>query len=136
MRVLAGRLIPALLVSLALLAGCSRQVVNTPPELGAFIGELKANGVDGSLFIRAPFSEDMEYIAEYTIARYASTRVVSLFKFKDAEKAGAGLREALENDKLSGQAGNATFVMAATFYPPDAEAVEKIKALFLAHKFD
>ena len=28
-----------------------------------------------------------------------------------------------------------TFIMAATFYPPDAEAVEKIKALFLAHEF-
>jgi len=26
--------------------------------------------------------------------------------------------------------------MAATFYPPDEEAVEKIKALFLAHEFE
>ena len=88
------------------------------------------------MFIRAPFNEDMEYVAEYTIARYASTRVITLFKFKDAEKAKAGLQEALKNDKLSGQASNATFVMAATFYPPDDEAVEKIKVLFLAHEFD
>jgi len=26
--------------------------------------------------------------------------------------------------------------MAATFYPPDEEAVEKIKELFLAHEFE
>ena len=130
-----GRLILAVLVSLAILAGCGREGMYTPVELGSFIDELKADGVDGSLFIRAPFNEDMEYIAEYTIARYASTRVITLFKFKDVDQAEAGLREALNNDKLSGQARNATFVMAATFYPPDKEAVEKITALFVAHKF-
>jgi hypothetical protein len=59
-----------------------------------------------------------------------------VFKFKDAEKAEANLQEALKNDKLSGQASNGTLVMAATFYPPDEEAVEKIKALFLAHEFE
>jgi predicted TIM-barrel fold metal-dependent hydrolase len=121
---------------MTLLAGCGQEAARTPAELGAFINELKANGVEGSLFVRAPFNADMDYIAEYTIARYASTRVISVFKFKDAEKAQANLQDALKNDKLSGQARNATFVMAATFYPPDEEAVEKIKALFLAHKFD
>jgi hypothetical protein len=110
--------------------------MNAPVELGAFINELKANGVDGSLFVRAPLNEDMEYVAEYTIARYASTRVISLFKYKDPEKAEAGLREALKNKKLAGQASNATFVLAVTFYPPDNEAVENIQALFLAHEFN
>jgi hypothetical protein len=136
MRALISRLPLVALVALVILAGCSQVGVSTPVELTEFIDELKANGVDGSLFVRAPFNADMEYVAEYTIARYASTRVITLFKFKDAEKAGAGLHEALNNDKLSGQASNATFVMAATFYPPDNEAVEKIKALFLAYKFD
>jgi hypothetical protein len=136
MRAAARRFIPAVIVALALLAGCGQEEIYTPAELGAFIDELKANGVEGSLFIRAPFNENMEYVAEYTIAKYASTRVISLFKFKDAEKAEAGLREALKNGKLSGQASNATFVMAATFYPPDDAAVARIKAQFLAHKFD
>jgi len=126
----------SLLVSLALLSGCSEEGVKTPVEMSAFIEELKANGVEGSLLIRAPFNEDMEYVAEYAIAKYTSTRIISLFKFKDAEKAEANLQEALKNDKLSGQASNRTFVMAATFYPPDEEAVEKIKALFLAHEFE
>ena len=126
----------SLVVSLTLLSGCGEESVKTPAELSVFIEELKANGVDGSLLIRPPFNEDMEYVAEYTIARIASTRIISLFKFKDAKKAEANLQEALKNDKLSGQAGNGTFVMAATFYPPDEKAVEKIKALFLAHEFE
>lgn len=126
----------SLLVSLALLSGCSEEGVKTPVEVSAFIEELKANGVDGSLLIRPPFNEDMEYVVEYAIAKIASTRIISLFKFKDAEKAQANLQEALKNDKLSGQAGNGRFVMAATFYPPDEEAVEKIKELFLAHEFE
>jgi hypothetical protein len=126
----------SLLVSLTLLSGCSEEGVKTPVEMSAFIEELKANGVEGSLLIRAPFNEDMEYVAEYAIAKYTSTRIISVFKFKDAEKAEANLQEALKNDKLSGQASNGTFVMAATFYPPDEEAVEKIKALFLAHEFE
>ena len=126
----------SLLVSLTLLSGCSEEGVKTPVEMSAFIEELKANGVEGSLLIRAPFNEDMEYVAEYAIAKYTSTRIISVFKFKDAEKAEANLQEALKNDKLSGQASNGMFVMAVTFYPPDEEAVEKIKALFLAHKFE
>ncbi len=125
-----------LLVLPLVLAGCSQQETSIPVELSAFIDELKANGVDGSLYIRAPFNEDMEYVAEYTIARYASTRIISLFKFRDPGKAEENLQQALQNDKLSGQASNGRFVMVATFFPPDEEAVGKIKALFLAHKFD
>ena len=126
----------SLFVLLALLAGCSQEGVKTPVEISAFIEELKANGVEGSLLIREPFNEDMEYVAEIALARYTSTRIISLFKFKDAEKAKVNLQEALKNDKLSGQASNGTFVMAATFYPPDEKAVEKIRALFLAHEFE
>ncbi len=126
----------SVLVSLTLLTGCGQQPVNTPAELSPFIEKLKENGVDGTLLVRAPFNEDMEYVAEYEIARYASTRVISLFKFRDAEKAQENLQEALKNKKLSGQARNGSFIIAATFYPPDEEAVEKIKALFLAQKFE
>lgn len=124
------------LVPLILLNGCSQERVNAPLELSAFIEELKENAVDGTLMIRGPINEDMEYVAEYTIAKYSSTRIVSLFKCKDTEKAEANLKEALKNPKLSGQASNGTFIMAATFYPPDEEAVEKIKAIFLAHEFE
>ena len=126
----------SLLVLLVLLTGCSQDGVKAPAELSVFIEELKASGVEGSLLIRAPFNEDMEYVAEYAIAKYASTRIISFFKFKDVEKVEANLQEALKNEKLSGQASNATFMMAATFYPPDEEAVEKIRALFLAHEFE
>ena len=129
-------LLLAVFVALPLLAGCGQQAARSPAELESFIQELKTNGVDGSLFIRPPLNEDMEYVAEYTIARYASTRVISLFKFRDAGKAAAGLQEAMANDKLSGQASNGLFVMAATFYPPDKEAVAAIRTLFLAHRFD
>jgi len=126
----------SLLLPLILLTGCSREGVQAPLELSAFIEELQGNGVDGTLTIRGPVNEDMEYVAEYAISRYASTRIISLFKCKDAEKAAANLAEALKNPKLSGQASNGTFIMAATFYPPDDEAVEKIKVLFLAHEFE
>ncbi len=126
----------SLCVSLALLSGCSQEGVKAPADLSAFIDVLKENGVDGTLLVRAPFNEDMEYVAEYAIARFASTRIISFFKFKDAEKADVNLQDLLKNDKLSGQASNGTFIMAATFYPPDDEAVEKIKALFMAHEFD
>lgn len=125
-----------LFVVLALLAGCSKQGMDPPVELSAFIEELKTNGVDGSLLVRPPFNKDMEYVAEYAIAKYASTRIISLFKFKDTETAEANLQEALKNKKLLGQARNGKFVMTATFYPPDEDAVNKIKALFLAQKFD
>jgi len=122
--------------TLILLSACSQQGVQAPPELSAFIEALQENGMDGYLTLRGPVNEDMEYVAEYTIAKYSSTRIISLFKCKDAEKAAANLAEALKNTKLSGQASNGTFIMAATFYPPDEKAVEKIKALFLAHEFE
>lgn len=124
------------LLPLILLSGCSQEGVKAPLELSALIEELKRNGVDGALIIRAPINEDMAYVAEYTIAKYASTRIISLFKCKDAEKAEANLKEAMKNPKLSGQASNGTFIMVATFYPPDEKAVEKIKAIFLAHEFE
>lgn len=119
-----------------LLTGCGQQQVAAPQELAGFIEILKGKGVDGSLIIREPINEDMEYVAEYSIARYASTRVLSFFKCKDAEKAEKNLQEALKNDKLSGQAVNGSFMMVATFYPSDEEAVEKLKALFLEHVFE
>jgi len=126
----------SLFVLLTLLTGCSQEGVKAPVELSAFIDELKENGVDGSLLMRKPLNKDMEYVAEYVISRYASTRIISFFKFKGTEKVAENLQEVLKNDKLSGQASNGTFIMAATFYPPDEEAVEKIKALFLAHVFE
>jgi len=122
--------------ALILLSGCSQEGVQAPAELSVFIEELKENGVEGSLIVRAPFNEDMQYVAEYAIAKYASTRIITFFKFKDAEKVEVNLKEALNNPKLSGQASNGTFIMAATFYPPDEAAVEKIKAIFLAHEFE
>lgn len=125
-----------ILIPLILLSACSQEAVQAPRELDSFIEALQENGVDGYLTLREPVNADMEYVAEYTIARYMSTRIISLFKCKDAEKAAANLAEALKNPKLSGQARNGTFIMAATFYPPDEKAVEKIKALFLAHEFE
>jgi len=130
------KILTSLFVALLLLTGCGKEGVGTPAELSAFIEELKENGVDGSVLIRPPFNEDMDYVAEYAIAKYASTRIISLFRFKDAEKAEANLQETLKNDKLSGQARNGKFVMVATFFPADEAAVEKIKTLFLAQKFD
>jgi hypothetical protein len=125
-----------ILVPLLLLTGCSQEGMQAPLELSSFIEKLKDNGLDGSLTLRGPGNEDMEYVAEYAIAKYSSTRIISLFKCKDAEKARANLEAALKNPKLSGQASNGTFIMVATFYPPDEEAVEKIKAIFLAHEFE
>ena len=131
-----NKLLICILFSMILLTGCSQESVQTPFELSAFIETLQENGVDGTLSIRGPVNEDMEYVAEFAIAKYSSTRIISLFKCKDAEKARANLEEALKNPKLSGQASNGTFIMAATFYPPDEKAVEKIKAIFLAHVFE
>jgi len=131
-----NKLLMYIVTTLILLSACSQQGVQAPPELSAFIEALQENGMDGYLTLRGPVNEDMEYVAEYTIAKYSSTRIISLFKCKDAEKAAANLAEALKNTKLSGQASNGTFIMAATFYPPDEKAVEKIKALFLAHEFE
>jgi len=131
-----NKLMMSILVPLILLSGCSQDDVQAPLDLSSFIEVLQENGVDGSLTLRGPVNEDMEYVAEYAIAKYSSTRIISLFKCKDAEKAAANLAEALKNPKLSGQASNGTFSMAATFYPPDEKAVEKIKAIFLVHEFE
>ena len=129
-------LLISILVPLLLLNACSQEGMQVPLELSAFIEELKENGLDGSLALREPVNEDMEYVAEYAIAKYSSTRIISLFKCKDAESAEENLAEALKNPKLSGQARNGAFIMAATFYPPDEAAVQKIKAIFLAHEFE
>jgi len=131
-----NRLLMQLLVPLILLTACSQEGAQAPPELAAFIEKLQESGVDGTLSIRGPLNEDMEYVAEYAIAKYSRTRIISLFKCKDAEKAAANLEQALKNPKLSGQAGNGTFIMAATFYPPDEAAVNRIRAIFLAHRFE
>ena len=125
----------SILVAVALLAACSQGDVQAPLELSGFIDVLQENGLDGSLTLRGPVNEDMEYVAEYAIARYSSTRIISLFKCKDAAKAAANLEAALQNPKLSGQARNGSFIMATTFYPPDKQAVERIRSLFLAHDF-
>lgn len=118
------------------LLGCSPQGTETTREVSSFIQELKTNGVDGSLKIEIPGNEDMEYIANYVISAYTSTRVISFFKFKSEEQAEFNLAEAIKNPKMSGQSRNGTLLMAATFYPPDEAAVNDIKALFVAHKFD
>jgi len=121
---------------LAFLVGCGKQGTQTTHEVSSFIQELKANGVDGALQIKAPINDDMDYIATYVISAYTSTRILSFFKCRDQEKAEYNLREAMKNPKLSGQARNGTLIMAATFYPPDEEAVGRIKELFTAHKFE
>ena len=120
---------------LALLAGCSPQGTESTRDVSSFIEVLKSNGVDGSLEIQMPNNEDIEYVANYVISAYTSTRIITFFKFINEERAEFNLEEAMKNPKLSGQARNGRLVMAATFYPPDEEAVGKIKALFLDHKF-
>ena len=130
------RLLASFFLVMAAFTGCSQEGVQVPLELSSFIDVLKQEGVDGSIVIRRPINEDMEYVAEYSIAKYTSTRVLSFFKCKDVAKAQANFEESLKNTKLTGQARNGTIIMAATFYPPDDEAVEKIKALFLAHEFE
>jgi hypothetical protein len=119
-----------------LLTACAPDGGEMPRELLGFIGVLRENGVDGTLTMRRPVNEDMEYVAEYAIARYTSTRIISFFKCGDAEGARTNLEAALKNPKLSGQARNGSYLMATTFYPPDPEAVERIRALFLAHRFE
>ena len=118
------------------LLGCSPQGTQTTRDVSSFIEELKSNGVDGSLKIQVPNNSDMEYIANYVISAYTSTRIISFFKFKTEERAEFNLAEAMKNPKLSGQARNGKLLMAATFYPPDEAAINNIKALFMAHKFD
>ncbi|MDT8385991.1 MAG: hypothetical protein RQ736_00650 [Thiogranum sp.] len=121
---------------LLLVSGCSSPQVPAPLELTDFIEMLKEQGVDGKLAVREPINSDMEYVAEYAVAKYTSTRIISLFKLRDSDAAERNLQQALQNEKLSGQARNGSFVMAATFFPPDDEAAEQIKTLFLEHRFE
>ena len=127
--------VSALLI-LMFLVGCSQQGTQTTHDVSSFIDELKANGVDGTLQIKAPINDDMDYVATYVISAYTSTRILTFFKCKDQEKAEYNLKEAMKNPKLSGQARNGTIIMAATFYPADEEAVGKIRELFTSHKFE
>lgn len=120
---------------LTITLGCSPQETPSTLEVSSFIEELKSNGVDGSLEIQVPDNPDIEYIATYVVAAYTSTRIISFFKFTNEERAEFNLAEAMKNPKFAGQSRNGTLLMAATFYPPDEEAVNKIKVLFLAHTF-
>ncbi|MCP5416964.1 MAG: hypothetical protein H6965_07720 [Chromatiaceae bacterium] len=121
---------------IALLPGCTPQGTEVAHELSSFIAVLKNNGVDGSLELSVPNNSEMDYIATYVISAYTSTRIISFFKFNSEEQAQANLTEALKNPKFSGQTRNGAFLMAATFFPPDDEAVAKIQTLFEAHKFN
>ena len=112
---------------LTTLLGCSPQGTPSTSEVSSFVEELKSNGVDGSLEIQVPANPDIDY---------SSTRIISFFKFTNEDRAEFNLLEAMKNPKLSGQSRNGTLLMAATFYPPDEEAVSKIKALFVAHNFN
>ena len=129
------RLLTGFLFSLVILTGCTQQDAFTAYEISSFIDTLKEQGVDGTLKIEPPINDDMEYIATYVIAAYTSTRILSFFKLKNEEIAKSNLEQAMQNPKMSGQALNGIFLMAATFYPPDEEAVNKIKDLFLRHDF-
>ena len=116
--------------------GCARDGEEVDRDLGNFIEVLKAQGVDGDLAMRTPINDGMVYVAEYAISKFTSTRIISIFKCKDEQSAEVNLQDAMKNTKLSGQARNGRFVMAATFYPAEEEAVAKIKKLFLEHKFE
>ncbi len=125
-----------MLVLMIGLTGCTQKPVEADPDLAAFLDVLKTEGVDGDLILREPFNDGMVYVAEYSISKYTNTRIISIFKCKDEQKAEENLQDALKNKKLSGQARNGRYIMAATFYPEEEEAVGKIKDLFLAHKFE
>ncbi len=118
------------------LTGCAQDGADVDHGLGDFVEVLKAEGVDGDLTMRKPINDGMVYVAEYAISKYTSTRIISIFKCKDEQSAESNLQDALKNDKLSGQARNGNYLMAATFYPEEEQAVAKIKELFLAHKFE
>lgn len=118
------------------LAGCAQNGAEADHGLGDFVEVLKAEGVDGDLTMHGPINDDMVYVAEYAISKFTSTRIISIFKCKTEEGCEKNLQDALKNDKLSGQSRNGRYLMAATFYPAEEEAVGKIKKLFLAHKFE
>lgn len=125
-----------MLVLMMGLTGCSQKALEADPALAAFLAVLKEEGVDGHLTIHSPLNDDMEYMAVFSISQYTSTRIISIFKCKDEQKAETNFQDSLKNEKLSGQARNGRYLIAATFFPEEPEAVEKIKVLFLAHKFE
>ena len=125
-----------LFCSVTLLTGCAKENSHSSLEISGFVNHLRDQGVDGTLELHVPDNEDIEYIANYIISKYTSTRIISLFKFTNKERAEFNLAEAIKNPKMSGQARNGTIIMAATFYPPDEEAANKIKELFVNYKFE
>ena len=129
------RLLTIIFLSTVILSGCSQDQSGSVPGLSGFIDLLKANGIHGDLLVEPPFTDDMEYVGSYQIAVFTSTRIVSIFKFKTEAKARSNLEEAMQNPRMTGQARNGTFVMAATFFPPDEQAVAIIKDLFVNHEF-
>ncbi len=129
------RILTVLFLSTLLLFGCGQDPVGKVPGISGFIDVLKENGIHGDLNMEPPFNDDMEYIATYQIAVYTSTRLLSIFKFKTPQAAQSNLEEAMKNPRMSGQARNGTFVMAAVFYPPDEAAVATIRELFTKHEF-
>jgi len=116
--------------------GCTSKEVYLDPALSGFINHLRDQGVEGSLEVSVPDNPEIEYVANYLISKFTSTRIISFFKFTSKEAAEFNLGEAMKNPKMSGQARNGKILMAATFYPPDEEAVGKIRALFLAYDID
>ena len=129
------RILTVLFSSIILLSGCSQDPGYRVPGVSGFIDVLKENGIHGDLTMEPPFNDDMEYIATYQIAMFTSTRILSIFKFKTPEAAQSNLEEAMKNPRMAGQARNGTFVMAATFFPPDEKAVAAIRELFINYKF-
>ena len=129
------RILTVLFLSTILLVGCSQDPGYRVPGVSGFIDVLKENGIHGDLTMEPPFNDDMEYIASYQIAVFTSTRILSIFKFKTPQAAQSNLEDAMKNPRMTGQARNGTFVMAATFFPPDEEAVATIRELFTSHKF-
>ena len=129
------RILTVLFFSTILLFGCGQDPGSKIPGVSGFIDVLKENGIHGDLMMEPPFNDDMEYIASYQIAVFTSTRILSIFKFKTPQAAQSNLEDAMKNPRMTGQARNGTFVMAAIFFPPDEEAVAAIRELFTNHKF-
>ena len=129
------RLAIFLIVSVAALFGCAGEDAYSNFPISGFINHLRDQGVDGTLELDIASNEDIEYVANFVISKFTSTRIISFFQFTNLESAKFNLKEAMKNPKMSGQARNGTIIMAATFYPPDDEAVAKIKALFLDYNF-
>jgi len=124
-----------ILVPLALLLGCGENTAYKSTTVSSFIDVLKQNGVDGTVEITFPDNKDWEYVANYVISAYTSTRILTFFKCRDEASAIKNLKASMENPKFSGQARNGAIIFAATFYPPDEKAVGEIRKLFLAHEF-